>query len=302
MLILPFFLGLCFGLLYTLFLPSVKLTGQIARAAIIAALALAQRNSVITLLIGMPIDRAIFYHKITGKLAFFTGLMHTMSYFLDPKMPHYSSRWDAVLSLVENRMNTSGTYMMYGLLGIAVTSMPYIRRNLFEVFYYLHAFFVVGITVGAFFHTGILVPCLAALTWGVDLVIRKVVMAGVRYPMQGRIKVISDTVVELSFPKVRGFDFNPGQYIYVAVPELSFMEFHPFSISSSPKQRTVVSSSFLVRIIEWWASMIRILTLEFTIYFASDDSHSKGRRLDQSPLQTVQDEARHKYSCRRPVW
>lgn len=238
---MPFFVALWFGFLYTLVIPSVKVTGQIARAAIIAALALAQRNSVVTLLIGMPIDRTLFYHKIMGKLAFFTGMMHTMSYFLDPRMPTYLGRWEVFMALVENQMNTSGTYMMYGLLGIAVTSMPYIRRNLFEVFYYLHFFFIFGITVGAFFHTGILVPCLAALTWGFDLVIRKVVMAGARYPMQGRIKIISDTVVELSFPKVRGFDFNPGQYIYVAVPELSFLQFHPFSISSSPKQRIVVS-------------------------------------------------------------
>jgi hypothetical protein len=64
-------------------------------------------------------------------------------------------------------------------------------------------------------------------------------MASVRYPKQASIRLISETVVELSFAKSEGFDFNPGQYIYLAVPELSVFEWHPFSLSSSPRQKLV---------------------------------------------------------------
>lgn len=50
---------------------------------------------------------------------------------------------------------------------------------------------------------------------------------------------ISDTVVELSFPKTKNFDYNTGQYIYLAIPELSIFEWHPFTLSSCPLEDKV---------------------------------------------------------------
>jgi ferric-chelate reductase len=129
--------------------------------------------------------------------------------------------------------------MMFMVFGITITSLPYFRRRLFEVFYYLHVMFVFGVVCGALSHTGILVPMLVLCTWGVDVFLRSIVMARTLYPQKAKLRILSDTVVELSFPKIRGFDYNPGQYIYVALPELSFLEWHPFSLSSAPKMKTV---------------------------------------------------------------
>jgi hypothetical protein len=64
--------------------PSVVVTGKTARFALIASLVFAQRNSLVTLLIGMPFDRAIFYHKPAGRVAGITGLPHRTAYFVDP--------------------------------------------------------------------------------------------------------------------------------------------------------------------------------------------------------------------------
>lgn len=123
------------------------------------------------------------------------------------------------------------------MTGIVMSSIPRVRHLLFEVFYYFHIVFILGMVVCAYFHSGILI--LAFLTTGIDMFIRKVIMAQCRYPKKASIKAISDSVVEISFPKLPGFDYNPGQYIYIAVPELSWFQFHPFSISSSPKQSNV---------------------------------------------------------------
>ena len=67
--------------------------------------------------------------------------------------------------------------MMILIIGITVSSLPAIRRRLFEAFYYLHLIFVAGLVAGAMFHTGKLVFILALLTWGVDMFIRKALMA-----------------------------------------------------------------------------------------------------------------------------
>jgi predicted ferric reductase len=80
---------------------------------------------------------------------------------------------------------------------------------------------------------------LALLTWGVDLFIRSIVMARTRYPREAHLKIISDNVLEVSFPKTAFFAYNPGQYIYLSVPEISWLQWHPFSMSSAPKQQLV---------------------------------------------------------------
>eukprot|EP00957_Ditylum_brightwellii_P120124 9166195-Ditylum_brightwellii.AAC.1 len=64
-------------------------------------------------------------------------------------------------------------------------------------------------------------------------------MVGCRYPRNAQIQNLTDTVVEISFPKTKGFDYSPGQYIYLAVPDISLLEWHPFSISSAPHQNIV---------------------------------------------------------------
>jgi hypothetical protein len=139
---------------------------------------------------------------------------------------------------------------------MVITSVPYIRRKLFELFFYVHILFAVAMTACAFFHSGKLVPILVALTWGVDLIIRKLMMAAARYPKKTRIRIISSTVVELRFPKMNGFDFNPGQYCYLCIPQLGLLDWHPFSISSSPGQKIV---SFHIRKAGAWTSALHNL-------------------------------------------
>lgn len=238
LLLVPYFLAICIGIFYTVAHPSVAVTGRVARWALIAAFLLAQRNSIVTFLLGMPVDRALYYHKLAGRLGGITGLLHTLAFFIDPKYRSIHND-DFLQGAFTGQMNASGSYMMLVIVGIIMTSLPAIRRAAFEVFYYLHMLFVAGLILGAFFHTGILVPTLALVTWGVDFTIRKLVMAWTLNPQHATLKVISDTVVEVSFPKTESFAYNPGQYIYLAIPEITWLEWHPFSISSAPHQTVV---------------------------------------------------------------
>lgn len=238
LLLIPFFSAVFAGILYTVFFPSVAATGKVARFAVIVGLVLAQRNSLFTLLVGVPFDRAIFYHKLAGRVAGITGILHTVAFFLDPAFQK-ADRHDMLAGAFTGQVNISGSVFMLLIVAITVTSLPPIRRRFFEIFYVLHLIFTAGMVACAFFHTGKLVPILALLTWGTDRFIRSIVMARTRYPRKAFLKRISETVVEISFPKTAAFAYNPGQYIYIAIPEISWLQWHPFSISSSPKQRVV---------------------------------------------------------------
>ena len=74
-------------------------------------------------------------------------------------------------------------------------------------------------------------------------------MAGILYPKNATLRLLDSSdvpdgvhgpnIVELSFPKPTNFEFEAGQYIMIAIPKLSYTQFHPFTISSSPHQDTV---------------------------------------------------------------
>ena len=246
--------------IYQTFLePSVKGTGKAARLAVAAALLFGQKNSYITMVLGIPFDRAVAYHKISGYVAVFTGLMHTMSYYIDHDNKSLHKTAAGKLSEVfAGSMNSSGTGILLSIVCMFLTSLPVLRKKLFEVFYFVHMTLLVGIIVGTAFHTGWMVPLFVFLTTGVDMIIRKIYMARFRYPREASLKIVSESVVEISFPKVKGFDYNPGQYMYISIPELSSWEWHPFSISTAPHQSKV---SFHIRVAGNWTTALHELAL-----------------------------------------
>jgi predicted ferric reductase len=125
------------------------------------------------------------------------------------------------------------------LVAMIITSIGPIRRQMFEVFYYLHIVFAAAFVVCTYYHSGWMVPSFAIVTIGVDWFIRLILMAGLLYPKTGTTRIMTETVVEFTFPKSDFFHYNPGQYIYIAIPEISSFQWHPFSIVSSPNEPTV---------------------------------------------------------------
>jgi len=83
---------------------------------------------------------------------------------------------------------------------------------------------------------------------------RKLFMAHLQNPKQAKLRIISETVVEVSIPK---FAYNPGQFIYICVPEISYFQWHPFSISSAPSQGTSVTLH-IRRLGDWTSALMEL--------------------------------------------
>lgn len=228
-LLLPFFACIVAAGLYSFVWPSVSVSGHASRTPLLFAFISAMHNSVLTLILGLPFERAIRYHKLSARIAYINGLLHT---YVALRYPEDSSKTPAssnlAVFLTSNDVNLGGTVLVVCMTCIILTALPMVRRRVFELFYFTHQVLCIGMATGAFFHTGILVPLLAGTAWGVDILIRKVLMARRWYPQEADISVVSNTVVEISFPKTKGFAFNPGQYIFLCVPEISFWQWHPF--------------------------------------------------------------------------
>jgi predicted ferric reductase len=247
---LPLLVISILGIVYSFIYPSVSISGHAARTPLILAFVTAMRNSPLTLLLGLPFERAIWYHKWLARIAYVNGLFHTYVCFVHPTMSMSKDTTTPATSLngkdpnfgmflFADQVNTGGSLLILFMSMMILSAFSFVRRRFFEVFHYLHMVFVASMILCAFYHTGITVPICATLSWGLDLFIRKVYMPLYRYPKYATLRVISDTVLELCFPKSPGFDYNPGQYIYICVPEISLLQWHPFSLSSSPEQKIV---------------------------------------------------------------
>ena len=54
--------------------------------------------------------------------------------------------------------------------------------------------------------------------------------------------ILPSNVVSLIIKRPPGFNFEPGQYILINIPDIAVFEWHPFTISSAPEQDDVMSN------------------------------------------------------------
>ena len=91
--------------------------------------------------------------------------------------------------------------------------------------------------------------------------LRKFFLPHLQNPKRATLRIVSETVVEVSFPK---FDHNPGQFVYICVPEISFFQWHPFSISSSPSQGNAVTLH-IRKLGDWTSALMELAHKESEI-------------------------------------
>ena len=221
LLLVPYVAITCFGLL-TSFHPLFRSgfsSGHIARVPLFVVLLTANRNSWITMLLGIPFERGLFYHKLSGYLSFSLGVTHAFAVYAEQNNDSKSMHF-----LFVGVINSSGTYLELFIFLIGLSSLPYVRRRLFEIFYFLHILFALGCLGCAFCHSGLSLFLFGLILISSDLFFRMIYMAGIKYPKTASVRPISDSVIEISFPKTESFDYNPGQYIFLLVPEISMFQ------------------------------------------------------------------------------
>jgi hypothetical protein len=77
----PLIIVLVLGMLSSFVNPSVTNSGLVARLPLAICFLTANHNSFLTLLLGIPFERALKYHKASGYCAFINGIFHTYVVF-----------------------------------------------------------------------------------------------------------------------------------------------------------------------------------------------------------------------------
>lgn len=211
------------------------------------------RKSILLEALGMSWDRAIKYHRWVGFYSVFLMFVHGVLYFMviiygnghptyDPDgvmLKHNLLAWgcsghdlcdeDQALLL---RINMYGIFTLILVLEITIFALPYFRRYLFEWFFYVHHLFILVLFFICLHYKGAiiyLIPGLAIYT--IDKLMG---ILAYRNCCLAKTEMVSSDVLEVTFKVDESVKYKAGQYVFVNVPSVSHLQWHPYSLTSGP--------------------------------------------------------------------
>ncbi|PON58180.1 Cytochrome b245, heavy chain [Parasponia andersonii] len=203
------------------------------------------RGSSILQLIGLTSESSIKYHIWLGHIAMTLFTAHGLCYIIFSAKTNQISqmlKWNQVgISNVAGEVALVSGLIMWG------TSFHAIRRKIFELFFYTHHLYVVFV-VFFVLHVGSSYSCVMLPGFYLFLIDRYLRFL----QSQQKIRVVSARVlpcqvVELNFSKCPGLSYSPRSNVFLNVPGISKLQWHPFTVTSSsnlePEKLSVVIKS-----------------------------------------------------------
>ncbi|PON96997.1 Cytochrome b245, heavy chain [Trema orientale] len=189
------------------------------------------RGSSILPLVGLTSESSIKYHIWLGHLSMVLFAAHTVGFVIYWVMTN-----QAVLLLEWSQTyvsNVAGEIAIVFALVIWATSIGRVRRKMFEVFYYTHHLYTVYI-IFYVLHVGAAYLCMilpGIFLFVIDRYLRFL-------QSRDRVRLLSTRLLpggtfELNFAKSPALEYNPTSILFINVPTISKLQWHPFTISSS---------------------------------------------------------------------
>lgn len=189
-------------------------------------------------LFGLGFERILKFHRLLGSMfvvfTFIHGIASVIS--LTMREQFLSCLWP-FSGKCENTMVTYGWYSGILFLPVFVTSLPWVRRNMYQVFFYSHFMVIPALFMAHLHHVNLIYYLSPGLTAyildkiiGYVASIRPVHLVDLSIPVPGYTRMVL---------QVKHNKFEPGQWIQVKVPAISTREWHPFSITSAPNHSTI---------------------------------------------------------------
>ena len=212
------------------------------------------RRSVLLEIMGVSWEYAIKWHRWVGAYTTFLIVVHSVMYLIvwvhgnghhkyDPdgvmlKHNLVAGSCDGEANCGEDqrlmlRRNIYGIFALFSLLVIAGTSTGFVRRRYFELFYYAHHLFVVLLAFTCMHYSGAMIYLIPGLaTYLVDKVCR---LAACRGEVVAEVELVTEDLLEVRVPVgAGGGGYRAGQYVFLCVPAVFALQWHPFSLTSAP--------------------------------------------------------------------
>ncbi|KAL5856332.1 hypothetical protein ACOSQ3_003790 [Xanthoceras sorbifolium] len=213
------------------------------------------RGSVLLRLVDIPFEHATRYHVWLGHLTMllFTlhGLFYVIGWAIQGLLIHEILDWKNI-----GIANLPGVISLLAGLMMWVTSLHPVRKQYFELFFYTHQLYIVFVVFLAL-HVGDFLFSIAA--GGIFLFILDRFL---RFCQSRRTVDVLSTkcfpcgTVELVLSKPANLRYNALSFIFLQVRELSWLQWHPFSVSSSPLDGKY-HLAVLIKVLGEWTEKLR---------------------------------------------
>ncbi|KAG6608749.1 putative ferric reductase [Phytophthora cinnamomi] len=271
-------------------------TGTAPTIAMLMVFAFAVRNnSVLLTLTGISFERALLYHKVAAVVTLTLTGLHGLAYVLARNNNEEQDQSSRAFS---------GIVAFGAMVVLFLFSLGPIRRRFFEFFVRVHWMLFIVVIVFAVIH-GAGLALVGVVPWLIDMLFRLAyrpriyakgsllsgkkaaahtstdlpanVVTGKRLGVIARDQLSASAlpgdVVEIKFPRVRKdtgeeFKYEAGQFAFLCIPAISSLQWHPFTISSSPHEPMV---TFHIKALGDWTKK-----LQSTVFSAEIDGSSRG--------------------------
>ncbi|XP_020548932.1 ferric reduction oxidase 4 [Sesamum indicum] len=195
------------------------------------------RGSSILPLVGLTSESSIKYHIWLGHVSTVLFAAHSIGFII---------YWWAMTDQMYLMLQWSSTYLsnVAGViafvlsLGMWMTSFDRVRRKLFEVFFYTHHLYILYV----FFymlHVGVAYLCM--ILPGIFLFLIDRYLRFLQSRRRTRLvsaHLLPNGSMELTFAKNPELSYNPTSILFVHVPRICKLQWHPFTITSSSNLET----------------------------------------------------------------
>ncbi|XP_015571193.2 ferric reduction oxidase 4-like [Ricinus communis] len=189
------------------------------------------RGSSLLHLVGLTSESSIKYHIWLGHLSNILFAAHTMGFII------YWAMTNEMAEMLEWSKtyvsNVAGEIAMVLAVAMWLTSIHRIRRKMFELFFYTHHLYILYILFYVL-HVGAAYTCMILPGIFLFLIDRYLRFLQSRQ----RVRLVSARLlpcgtVELNFSKDRGLHYNPTSILFLNVPTISKLQWHPFTVTSN---------------------------------------------------------------------
>ncbi|KAI9982072.1 hypothetical protein PInf_007960 [Phytophthora infestans] len=226
----------------------------------------ATRNCVWMEFLNISYANGIKYHRWVGVITVLTALFHCLGYYWSwIRQEEWKENalpcFNCDVGSKEGHdpwMNFFGEIALLAFLAIGLTSIPWVRRKMYNTFYNVHHLFLIG-TIFAVLHWN---PILAWIFPSVMLytVSRAISSSNGFTPVAVReFTTLSHDVVKvvLSRSTAPAGNYKVGQFVYLNVPVISKLQWHAFTIASSPRTSSDTLAILLKSLGDWTEELVK---------------------------------------------
>jgi len=226
----------------------------------------ATKNSILFFTLGIAFERAVLFHRWlgrwTGILIFIHFVLSCVKYSPGSTSSQVAASWIAGYN---SPIGGSGVLNFWGLMAgivyilIFVSSLEWFRRNAWEFFAISHVL-VIAYFIFCSFHTPkfLIYAYISVALVAFDLILRFFLGTSVLPVKTTMLRKRGPGIVQMRFPKriTKKVFYHPGQYVFINIPSISKLQWHPFSISSAPHDKEIEVN---IRSLGNWTSKVEAL-------------------------------------------